>query len=66
MSHHTPHFHAYFQDQVAVYGIDPIEIISGSLPKTATASRGGLGGAASSRAIDRLGPVTGGPEAPTY
>ena len=31
--HHTPHFHAYYQDQVAVYGIDPIEMISGSLPK---------------------------------
>lgn len=26
--HHTPHFHAYYQDQVAVYGIDPIEMIS--------------------------------------
>lgn len=33
MSHHTPHFHAYFQDQVAVYSIDPIEIISGTLSK---------------------------------
>lgn len=33
MSHHTPHFHAYFQDQAAVYNIDPIEIISGTLPK---------------------------------
>lgn len=31
--HHTPHFHAYYQDQVGVYGIDPIEMISGSLPK---------------------------------
>ena len=31
--HHTPHFHAYYQDPVAVYGIDPLEIISGTLPK---------------------------------
>ncbi len=31
--HHTPHFHAYHQDQVAVYNIDPVELISGSLPK---------------------------------
>jgi hypothetical protein len=31
--HHTPHFHAYYQDHVAVYGIDPLEIISGTLPK---------------------------------
>ena len=31
--HHTPHFHAYYQDGVAVYGIDPVELISGELPK---------------------------------
>jgi Domain of unknown function (DUF4160) len=31
--HHTPHFHAYYQDQVAVYAINPLELISGSLPK---------------------------------
>ena len=32
-AHHVPHFHAYYQDEVAVYSIDPIEMISGSLPK---------------------------------
>jgi len=31
--HHKPRFHAYYQDQVAVYGIDPIEILSGMLPR---------------------------------
>ena len=31
--HHTPHFHAYYQEAVAVYGIDPIELLSGELPK---------------------------------
>ena len=31
--HHRPHFHAYYQEQVAVFGIDPVEIISGSLPR---------------------------------
>ena len=31
--HHTPHFHAYYQDEVAIYGIDPIELLSGSLPR---------------------------------
>ena len=31
--HHRPHFHTYYQDDEAVYGIDPIELISGSLPK---------------------------------
>ncbi|MBC7784910.1 MAG: DUF4160 domain-containing protein [Burkholderiales bacterium] len=30
--HHLPHFHAYYQDAVAVIGLDPIEIIAGSLP----------------------------------
>lgn len=31
--HHRPHFHAYYQEYVAVVGIDPAEIISGSLPR---------------------------------
>jgi hypothetical protein len=30
--HHGPHFHAYYQDDVAIYGIEPIELINGSLP----------------------------------
>ncbi len=30
--HHTPHFHAYYQNDVAIYGIDPVELISGTLP----------------------------------
>ena len=31
--HHRPHFHAYYQDHVAIYGIDTLELISGSLPR---------------------------------
>ena len=31
--HHVAHFHAYYQDDVAVYSIDPVERIAGSLPK---------------------------------
>ncbi len=31
--HHVPHFHAYYQDAVAVYRIDQVELISGSLPR---------------------------------
>ena len=31
--HHVPHFHVYYQDQVAVFGIDPVEVIAGSLPQ---------------------------------
>lgn len=33
VQHHRPHFHAYYQDNVAVYGINPVELISGELPK---------------------------------
>ena len=32
--HHRPHFHAYYQENVAIYGIDAIEAIAGSLPRT--------------------------------
>jgi hypothetical protein len=31
--HHKPHFHAYYQDQVAIYRMDSIELIAGSLPR---------------------------------
>jgi len=31
--HHAPHFHAYYQGDVAVYAIDTIELIAGSLPR---------------------------------
>ncbi len=31
--HHTPHFHAYYQDEAAVYGLAPVDLISGSLPR---------------------------------
>ena len=31
--HHTPHFHAYYQDDVGIFSIDPVELIAGSLPK---------------------------------
>jgi uncharacterized protein DUF4160 len=30
--HHRPHFHAYYQDAVAVFGVDPVELIAGELP----------------------------------
>ncbi|MBI4456684.1 MAG: DUF4160 domain-containing protein [Acidobacteria bacterium] len=31
--HHRPHFHAYYQDDVAIIAIDPIELIGGNLPR---------------------------------
>jgi hypothetical protein len=31
--HHKPHLHAYYQDNVAVYALDPIVLIAGSVPR---------------------------------
>jgi hypothetical protein len=28
--HHRPHFHAHYQDEIAVFGLDPINLIAGS------------------------------------
>ncbi len=30
--HHVAHFHAYYQDGVGIFSIDPVELIAGSLP----------------------------------
>ena len=31
--HRRPRFHAYYQDAAAVFGIEPVELISGHLPR---------------------------------
>ncbi len=31
--HHRPHFHAYYQDAVGIYGIDNVESIVSTLPR---------------------------------
>jgi len=31
--HHVPHFHAYYQDNVAIFGLDPIVLMAGSFPR---------------------------------
>jgi len=31
--HHLAHFHAYYQENVAIYTINPLELNAGSLPK---------------------------------
>lgn len=31
--HKSPHFHAYYQDEVAVFSMDEIDLIAGSIPK---------------------------------
>lgn len=30
--HHRPHFHAYYQGRVAVFAVDAVERVGGSLP----------------------------------
>ena len=31
--HHHPHFHAYYQEFAAVFGLDTLEIIAGEIPQ---------------------------------
>ena len=31
--HHVPHFHAYYQETVAVFSISPVEVVTGSMPQ---------------------------------
>lgn len=31
--HHLPHFHAYYQDDVAIFSLDPVELIAGNFPR---------------------------------
>ena len=31
--HHLAHFHAYYQDEVAVFSLEPVDMIAGSLPR---------------------------------
>jgi hypothetical protein len=31
--HHRAHFHAYYMENEAVFGVDPIELIAGNLPR---------------------------------
>jgi hypothetical protein len=31
--HHTPHFHAYYQDSMAIFSIDPVDLMEGAMPR---------------------------------
>ena len=31
--HHSAHFHAYYQSDIGIFGINPVELIAGSLPR---------------------------------
>jgi hypothetical protein len=30
--HHAPHFHAYYQEHIAVFSISPVALMAGSIP----------------------------------
>jgi len=30
--HHVPHFHAYYQEHIAIFSVEPVELIAGSVP----------------------------------
>jgi len=34
--HHVPHLHAYYQEEVGIFSIAPVEIIAGFLPRRQT------------------------------
>jgi hypothetical protein len=34
--HHAPHFHAYYQEYTAIFSIDPVEPMEGSIPRRQT------------------------------
>ncbi len=31
--HQAPHFHAYYHEDVAIFGISPVELMAGQLPR---------------------------------
>ena len=31
--HHTPHFHAYYQDDVGIFAINPVKLLAEDLPR---------------------------------
>ena len=33
MTHHVPHFHAYYQGESAVFAISPVDLMAGTLPQ---------------------------------
>ena len=33
VQHHIPHFHAYYQEAVGIFSVDPVDMIAGSLPR---------------------------------
>lgn len=52
--HHTSHFHAVYQEHEAVFTINPVQILSGSMPNKTTKTGSGMGGNSLGRLIVRM------------
>ena len=44
--HHRPHFHAYYQNEVGIFSLQPVELMAGGVAEAAAAAGRGLGGIA--------------------
>jgi hypothetical protein len=56
--HHSPHFHAYYQNHIAIHSIDTIELINEwHLTAQATAACGSVDRVAPGRTFRKLGKV---------
>jgi hypothetical protein len=63
VQHHRAHFHAYYQEHAAVFAVDTIDCLDGSLPKAQQRLVEAWGGDPSSRTAAGLGPLAIGPAA---
>ncbi len=52
--HHNPHLHAYYQDQMAVFALDPGKLISGKIPRRQQRLVGSMDGTLSGSTLRRL------------
>ena len=66
VSHPSSHFHAYYQEHVAIYTIDPVELIAGTLPTASTSLGRSVGRTPSIRTLGGLAAAAKGPQTTTY
>ena len=64
--HGVAHFHARYGGQIAVFAVDPLELVRGRLPRHAERLLRGVGGLASGGAPAKLGTSAGGETARAY
>lgn len=59
--HQRPHVHAYYHDEAAVFALDTLECLGGSLASATTAPRRSLGGDSPRGTAEGLGSLAIGP-----